>query len=535
MKMLQRLFAAATAVVLVVRMHAKTSSGGVAWEGQEEVIMGVSKETELEILRLHHAEKWKRGTIAKQLHLHHGVVDRVLAKNGVDVERLRVRGSMIDEYVPFIRSVLTKYPKLTGARLYAMVKERGYRGGVHHFTDMLARHRPRPAAEAYLRLKTLKGEQAQVDWACFGKVKIGNAERPLYGFVMVLSWSRQIFLRFYTGLGTANFLQGHVDAFSEWNGVPRELLYDNLKSAVLERVGDAIRFNPKLLDFAAHYRYAPKPVAVARGNEKGRVERAIQYIRHSFFAARKWDDLVDLNNQAAIWCREVAGARQCAEDRELTVTEAFELEKPSLMPLPEDPYPVSERTVATVGKTPYVRFDLNDYSVPHEYARKQVTVLAEPEWVKIVDGLKEIATHTRCYEKQRQIEAPEHIERLKEEKKKAKKGSGMSLLFSAAPTARKMFEMAAERGYPIGSLTSKLLSLMNLYGAAEMEESIKEVVSFGACHCADVNQVLERRRRQKGRLSPIAIQLPNDKRLSDMVVIPHSLASYDRISGEEQK
>ena len=85
---------------------------------------------------------------------------------------------------------------------------------------------------------------------------------------MVLSWSRQIFLKFYTGLATSNFLQGHVDAFSQWEGVPRELLYDNLKSAVLERVGDAIRFNPQLLEFAGHYRFAPKPVAVARGNQK---------------------------------------------------------------------------------------------------------------------------------------------------------------------------------------------------------------------------------------------------------------------------
>lgn len=519
----------------MVRLHVKTSLGDIAQEGQEEVFVGVSKEIESEILRLFHAERWKRGTIAKQLSIHHGVVDRVLERNGVDVERLRVRGSMIDAYVPFIRSVLEKYPKLTATRLHAMVKERGYPGTVHHFRDMVARHRPRPAAEAYLRLKTLKGEQAQVDWACFGKVKIGNAERPLYGFVMVLSWSRQIFLRFYTGLGTANFLQGHVDAFAEWNGVPRELLYDNLKSAVLERVGDVIRFNPKLLDFAAYYRYAPKPVAVARGNQKGRVERAIQYIRHSFFAARKWDDLVDLNNQAEVWCREVAGARQCSEDRELTVTEAFEQEQQNLMGLPDNPYPVCERTVASVGKTPYVRFDLNDYSVPHEYVRKEVTVLAEPEWVKIVDGFKEIARHKRCYEKQQQIENPEHIEKLKDQKRKAKKGSGMNQLFSVAPTAITMFEMAAERGYPIGSLTNKLLSHLGLYGASELEEAIKEVVQFGACHCADVTQVLERRRRQKGLLSPIAIQLPNDKRLNDMVVLPHSLASYDRLAEEEQQ
>jgi transposase len=197
---------------------------------------------------------------------------------GLHFDRLHVRASKIDVYLPFIRTVLEKYPNLTASRLHEMVNERGYEGGVDHFRDMVARHRPKPAAEAYLRLSTLPGEQAQVDWAYFGKVKIGNAERQLFGFVMVLSWSRQIFLKFYTGMVTANFFQGHADAFSRWEGVPRELLYDNLKSAVLERAGDAIRFNPRLLELAAHYRYAPKPVAVARGNQKGRVER-----RYSIF------------------------------------------------------------------------------------------------------------------------------------------------------------------------------------------------------------------------------------------------------------
>lgn len=497
--------------------------------------MTVSKETESEILRLFHAEKWKRGTIARQLHIHHGAVDRVLTRNGIPFERVRVRGSMIDPYLPFIRSVLEKYPKLTASRLFEMVRERGYAGAVDHFRDLVARHRPRPAAEAYLRLRTLPGEQAQVDWAFFGKIKIGNAERPLFGFVMVLSWSRQIFLKFYTGLATSNFLQGHVDAFSQWEGVPRELLYDNLKSAVLERVGDAIRFNPQLLDFAAHYRFAPKPVAVARGNQKGRVERAIQYIRHSFFAARKWDGLEDLNNQAMVWCKEVAGARNCLEDQQLTVTQAFESEKESLMALPANPYPVHEMVVASVGKTPYIRFDLNDYSVPHEYVRRQVTVFADSNWVTIADGPKQLAKHKRCFEKLRQIETREHITALEEQKKRAKKKSGMSRLMSAAPSVKELFVVAAEKGHAMGGMTAKLLELLDLYGPAATEEAIREVVKSGGSHCSDVRQELERSRRRKGLLSPVAIQLPDDKRINDLVVLPHSLASYDNLSGEEKQ
>jgi transposase len=495
--------------------------------------MVVSKETESEILRLFHAEKWKRGTIARQLHMHHGVVDRVLAQNGIQIERVRVRRSMIEPYLPFMRSVLEKYPRLTASRLYEMVRQRGYIGASGHFRAMVARHRPRPAAEAYLRLRTLPGEEAQVDWAHFGKIKIGNAERSLYGFVMVLSWSRQIFLRFYTGQSTANFLQGHVDAFAEWNGVPRQLLYDNLKSAVLERMGDAIRFNPQLLDFAAHYRFAPKPVAVARGNQKGKVERAIQYIRHSFFAARKWDGLEDLNNQAITWCREFAGARKCLEDEQTTVTQAFNNERENLLRLPDNPYPTQDKVVVTVGKCPYVRYDLNDYSTPHEYVRRKVTVYADSNWVTIVDGTKQLARHRRCFEKHRQIETPEHIDALKEQKKNAKRGSGLNRLVCAAPSAKELFAVAAEKGHALGGMTAKLLELLDLYGPKETEEAISEVVKSGGSHCADVRQVLERRRRHKGLVSPVAIRLPNDERINNLVVMPHSLASYDNLTKEE--
>ena len=121
------------------------------------------------------------------------------------------------------------------------------------------------------------GEQGQVDWAHFDHLQIGRARRPLMAFVMVLSWSRQIYLRFFLDARMDSFLAGHAGAFETWSGLPRVLLYDNLKSAVLERHGDAIRFNPQLLAFAAHHRYEPRPVAVARGNEYGAVKNMSQW------------------------------------------------------------------------------------------------------------------------------------------------------------------------------------------------------------------------------------------------------------------
>ena len=191
--------------------------------------------------------------------------------------------------------------------------------------------------QGFLRLRTLPGEQAQVDWGHFGHLAVGRARRPLMAFVMVLSHSRMIFLRFFLNARMDSFLRGHVEAFSAFNGCPRVVLYDNLKSAVLERQGDAIRFNPELLGLAGHYRFEPRPVAVARGNEKGRVERAIRFIRDSFFAGRTFSDLRDLNAQARAWATGLAADRRWREDSALSVRQAFQAEGRSLMALPETP------------------------------------------------------------------------------------------------------------------------------------------------------------------------------------------------------
>ena len=167
----------------------------------------IERALQAEILRLHHSEGWPIGTIARQLRVHHGTVRRVLAQAGVAQVR-NERTSMIEPYRAFIAETLAAYPSLRASRLYAMVRSRGYPGGADHFRALIARLRPRPAGEAYLRLRTLPGEQGQVDWAHFGKLTLGRAQRPLMAFVMVLSYSRHLFLRFYFGAAMANFIRG---------------------------------------------------------------------------------------------------------------------------------------------------------------------------------------------------------------------------------------------------------------------------------------------------------------------------------------
>src|SRR5437899_8755646 len=219
-----------------------------------------------------------------------------------------------------------------------MLRERGFAGSAVQVRRYVRTIRPAARAEAYLRLETLPGEQAQVDWGNFGAFPVGGARRILSCFVLVLSWSRAVYARFALDQTLESFLRGHVEAFTALGGVPRTLLYDNLKSVVLERVGDHIRFHPRLLELAGHYHFAPQPCAPYRGNEKGKVERMIQYLRHSFFAARRFTTLADLNAQLARWITETAHARPVPGDAAgRRVAEALDEEQPRLPPPPPHP------------------------------------------------------------------------------------------------------------------------------------------------------------------------------------------------------
>lgn len=184
------------------------------------------------IVRLHYVEHWKVGTIASQIGVHHSTVKRVLGEHGVALPK-HERRSMVDPYLPFIHEVLAEYPTLPASRLYTMVVERGYPGGPDHFRGLIAKIRPKPPAEAYLRLRTLPAEEAQMDWGYFGKVQIGSTTRILSAFVMVLSWSRMPFVRFFYDQRMPSFLAGHVEAFRFFAGVPRRVLYDYVSRNII--------------------------------------------------------------------------------------------------------------------------------------------------------------------------------------------------------------------------------------------------------------------------------------------------------------
>ncbi len=298
----------------------------------------------------------------------------------------------------------------------------------------------------------------------------------------------------------------------------------------MERQGDAIRFHPTLLAFAGHYRFEPRPVAPARGNEKGRVERAIRYVRESFFAARTFENLDDLNTQAVQWCNGLAADRLCPAARELRVRDAFLQEQPRLLPLPENPFITDEVLPVKIGKTPYARFDLNDYSVPHTYVSRTLTIRATPTRVRIVDGTAVLADHPRSYDRGAQVEDPAHIEALVGEKRHAREHRRANRLTLSAPATTELLLRAAANGANLGSVTLGLLRLLDRYGASELQAAILDTLESGAPHPHSVRLALERRRETNNAPPPIEIRLPDHVREKDTVVQPHRLDRYDTLT-----
>jgi len=455
-------------------------------------------------------------------------VRRVLREHGAAPPGLPLRASLVDPYRVFIRETLVKYPTLTARRLHDMVCERGYAGQASHFRYLVSTMRPRPPAEAYLRLRTLPGEQMQIDWAHFGHLQIGRARRPLMGFVIVLSYSRRLFLRFCLNAQMDSFLRAHVLAFIAFGGLARTALYDNLKSVVLERVGEAIVFNPEFLAFAKHFRFEPLPVGVRRGNEKGRVERHIDFVRKSFFAARKFTDVADLNAQARDWCEGRALERPWPEDDSLSVRQAFALEQPRLLELPATDYALGQRLEASVAKTPYVRFDWNDYTVPHTHVQRTLSVLADDERVRIFEGITEVASHPRSFDRHQTIEDPTHLQALVVYKRRARAHRGCDALAQVAPASTELLQMAAQRGHNLGSITAALLRLLDQYGAPSLQAALLEAIRRDVPHPNAVRLALERARERTGRPPALALALPEHVARRDAPMRTPSLASYDR-------
>ena len=491
----------------------------------------IGPELTAQIRRLYYAEHWPVGTIATELGLHHSTIERAISLDHFK-NQPQVRRMLLDPYKGFVQEKVEKHPRIRATRLFEMIRSRGYRGGVAQLRRYVRTIRPVRSREAFMRMHTLPGEQAQVDWGSFGTLQVGRAKRRLSCFVMVLSHSRALAARFYLDQRLPHFLDGHVHAFERLGGVPRAILYDNLRSVVLEREGQHVCFHPDLLELAGHYHFAPKPCAPYRPNEKGKVERAIQYLRHAFFEARELTTVDRLNQQLDDWIEHIAHERPRPRDPDRTsVRVALEHERPKLLPLPKHPHPCHLVKGIRSGKTPYVRFDLNEYSIPADRIREPLTLIASPTLVRIVDAThRDIARHPRSWGRGEVVQDDRHLADLAATKRAGRALVGRDRLFHHCPAAKRLLEAVAQRNLPIRPQTAQLNQLLDRYGPERLEQAIREVLERGASSAASVAHVLDCATGEKGEAPPLEPLQHPDPRVRELRVRPHDLQGYDQLA-----
>jgi transposase len=484
-----------------------------------------------EVRRLYYAEHWKIGTIAAQLGLHPDTVRAAVATDTSNRPRAP-RPRVTDPYLGFITETLERYPTLRATRIFEMIRQRGYAASLIQVRRLVSTLRP-AHREAFLLRRTFAGEEGQADWAHFGEVSVGQARRRLSCFVLTLSYSRALALEFFYDQSLENFLRGHVRAFETFGGVPRVILYDNLRSAVLARRGDAVHLHPRLIEMCAHYHCAARPVAVGKGSEKGRVERSIRYIRESFFAARPFTTLEDFNRQARLWRDQIAHRRRWPGGDGRTVEEVFEEEKPRLLALAVHPLDTDLVVAVSAGKTIYVRFDLNLYSIPPEAVCRTLTLVASDTRVRILEASRLLVTHPRSYDRNQMVVDPAHQEALLALKRKALGASPSGRLLSAAPQIEALLQAAVQRGEPIGSQTTQLTLLLDDYGPDELKAAVAEALQRGTPRASSVAYILSQRHRLQRYRGLAPVNLTRRPELEDIHVQPHDPETYDELAQHE--
>ena len=487
--------------------------------------MTVPAEVEVEIRRLHYAEHWPVGTIATQLGVHADVVRRVLGLNDKSQPLAVPRPRLVEPYVDFINETLRQYPRLRAPRLRDMLLPRGFTGSVRTLREYLVTARPPPRREAFLRLNPLIGEQAQVDWAHVGKVEVPGGQRSLWLFVMVLAWSRALWAEFVFDLSVYSLLRSLVRAVTYFGGCTRQWLFDNPKTVVLERYGDAVRFHPLLLQLSGLYQVSLRLCTVRKANEKGRVERAIRFIRDRFLAGREVSSIEQGNRELLEFLVEVALPRPHPTLPGRTVAACLAEERERLLPLLSPPPSTDLVQPIGIDKTAFAHFDANLYSVPPDYAQGTLTLVANDVLLRFLDGDLERAHHARCWGRKQVLEDATHREALIDEKRRARETKGRDRLRTAVPDIDALVGRWVEAGRNVGSMTATTLKLLDLYGGDILASAVAEVLARGTHDPGALAVLCDQRRRAADK--PVPLDVPLGRHVPDRDVIPHPLENYD--------
>jgi transposase len=437
---------------------------------------------------------------------------------------------VLDPFKEKIASLLKEYPTLSCVRIREEIKE--YQGGMTILKDYVRTIRPRKQ-EAFLRIETEPGEEGQIDWGLFGDYF--RCGRMLSCFSFVLSYSRMMTLVWTLSQKMEDLLRSHQKSFHFFGGVMKKSLYDNMKTVVLARMGKEIRFHPRFMAFAGTYLFEPVACHPGKGNEKGKVERSIGYIRRNFFEGRTFKDLFDLQTQSDRWRDQVANVRLHGTTRERPV-DRFEKEKSFLRPLPVCPFDCDFVGTLPASKNYRVSFDTNTYTVPPLYAGLPLTVRANDHEIKIFKEDRLIAVHLRSWEKYKSIEDPKHTEEVLEEKRRAENAKAKDIFLSLGKEAEDYLKGLFQTTRSLAHELKKINALVTVYGKTEVLQAISQALPFKAFGSEYLKNIILQNLTKRGSLHPVGPVDPKTRPdLVDLDVEERSLEGYDQLAEKKEE
>lgn len=484
----------------------------------------IDYETYCKILRCHNQEGLSFNKIGNLLGLDPETVARYVRLKVFPRRKAARRSSKLDAFKPLVTAWLDRHPYSATQIFHRLRAEAGYTGGYSILKTYVRAMRP-VRHPAYLSLAFAPGESAQVDWGYAGTIQIGQTRRRLSFFVMVLSHSRMAYVEFTCGEATEHFLACHQRALEHFGGVPESILIDNLKTGVLSHPhGQAAVFNPRYLDFAAHYGFQPKACNVRKANEKGRVENFVGYVKKNFLSGLEIPPaLTAINAAARQWLDTVANVRQHRETRKPPV-ELFAIEQPALRPLPPHSPDTSVTRLVRVTNRCRVVLDTNRYSVPYRYASQRLTLKAFADRLCLYHEHNLVASHPRCYERHRDFENPDHVKELVEHKRRAREASWLRAFYALSPLAEEYHQQLCARSLNARNHINKIVALAATYGNEKVARAMDDACEYQAFSSQYIEHILQQRERI---LPPSgALHLTRRSDLLELEITPANLSLY---------
>jgi transposase len=483
----------------------------------------IDYKTFLEIKYLYQHQGLKCAQIAGKLGLDERTVDNWLKEKQFRQRRQSSRReSFLDPFKDKIVRMLEAHP-YSAIQIFQRIRDDGFRGRYTIVKEYVRKIRPsRP--RAFLKLSFAPGECAQVDWGSFGSVFVGETTRRLSFFVMVLCYSRMMYVEFSVSQTMEHFLACHQNAFDFFGAVPGKIMVDNLKSAVLKRiVGQAPVFNPKYLEFADHYGFSIVACNVGKGNEKGRVENGVGYVKKNFLSGLNIPNFAAINPAARNWLDTIANVRVHGETHKQPIT-LFEEERASLLPLPDNPFDIATICPVRASSQFRIAVDTNRYSVPAEYAGASLTLKTYPDRLCLYCGEKLIARHPRSYERHQDFEDPDHPRELLAQRKKAEERKIFMRFLALSSKAEQYYQKLEQRRMNPQHHVRKIVALSEIYGQDKVSRAMEDAFTFQAFSSEYIANLLEQRSRCLPE--PGALYLTRREDLLDIKVQQPDLSIY---------